>query len=116
MADKNSKNPFDIFKNTGTRHIAVKALGGAKIEIKNALTVEEEHTVRATAFAKQQTLNNSVVPNQSDLQISKTIAVSYLLIEPKMSVAEIGKLEGATKAINEIYSSYEKHKEETEGN
>ena len=116
MSNTKNENPFDIFSNVGTRHIKVKALNNAEVEIKKALTVSEEHAIKATAFAKQQTINNSVIPNQADLQLSKTFAVSYLLVNPKMTVTELGELSGAETAINEIYKSYEDYKAKKEGN
>jgi len=115
---KNNKksNPFDILTTVSTRHIEVKALRGAKVEIKNSLTVDEENHIKSIAFENQTVTNGSVVPNQSDLQLSKRRAVSYLLVEPKMTMSELGKLNGGMGAIDEIYKSYVEYQQETEGN
>lgn len=116
MADKTIKNPFDIFAESGTRHLTVKALNDAKVEIKNALSVEEEQNVKSTCFANQKASDGRVFPNQADLQLSKTQAVSYLLVEPKMTLSELGKLNGATEAIEEIYNAYMEQKLDKKGN
>jgi len=116
MAKETVKNPFDIFAESGTRHIEVKALNNAKVEIKTSLTVEQEQNIKATCFRNQETVGGRIVPNESDLSVSKTLAVSYLLVEPKMSLAELGKLNGATEAIVEIYDSYQKYKADKKGN
>lgn len=118
MAEKKKNdNPFNIFKDAGTRHIEVKALDGAKVEIKNALTVEQTNQVKATCYRNQEIVGTTAVPNQSDFMMSKIQAVSYLLVEPKMSMTELGKLEGADDAIAEIYDAYEEHrKEQHKGN
>ena len=114
--NKTPKNPFDILSDIGTRHIEVKALRGAKVEIKNSLTVDEENHIKSIAFENQTVANGSVIPNQADLQLSKRRAVAYLLVEPKMSMAELGKLNGGIGAINEIYIAYVEYQQETEGN
>lgn len=119
MAEKTEKkdtNPFNVFKDAGKRHIEVKALNGAKVEIKNALTVEQEQNIKSTSFARQETRNGRVMPNHADQQMSKTQAVSYLLVEPKMTIHELGQLNGATEAIDEIYEAYMEYKLDKKGN
>ena len=110
MAEKKQSNPFDIFNEVGTKNITVKALNNAKVEIKTALTVEQENNIKATRFAHQEVVDGKIYPNESDFQASKTQAVSYMLVSPKMTMLELGELHGATEAINEIYEAYIKER------
>jgi hypothetical protein len=48
--------------------------------------------------------------NPSDAAKSSIQAVSFLLVEPKMTVRELRELSGAEPAINEIYGAYLKQK------
>jgi len=117
MSDKTPKkttNPFDIFANEGTRHITVKALNNAKVEIKTALTVQEEQTVKSIMFSSQETVGGRVIPNQADANLARVKTVSMVLVEPKMTMTELGELHGANKAIDEIYDAYMEQREKLE--
>ena len=117
MSEKKiAKDPFDIFSESSTRHIKVKALKNAEVEIKNSLSISEEHDIKLTTYRNQTVEGSSVVPNQADLYRAKIQTVSMLLVSPKKTLSELGKLNGAGAVIEEIYESYLTHMDKQEGN
>jgi len=117
MAEKKqSKDPFDIFSESSTRFIKLKSLNNAEVEIKNALTVSEEHDVILTTYSNQMVEGITVLPNQADLYRSKIQIASMLLVSPKKSMTELGELNGGRAVIEELYENYMKFKKDTRGN
>jgi len=115
MENKKIKNPFDFLSQSGTRHVVIEALNSASIEIKNSLTIAEEQDIARTQFQNQEVTGTSVVPNQADAMFAKIQTVSIILVNPKMTIAELGELNGASEAIDEIFIAFHK-KGKTEGN
>jgi hypothetical protein len=117
MTEKKVKNPFEILSEmSGTRRIKVKALNNAEVEIKTSLTIAEEQDIMRTQFKNQEISGTSVIPNQADAMFAKIQTVSLILVEPKMTMTELGELTGASEAIDEIYVAYHKQKSKNEGN
>jgi len=107
---KKQSNPFDIFT-TSEQTITVDALGGAEVTIKTALTVAEQLKVDELLYANMGTTEDGrPFFNPADHAKAQVQAVSFLLIEPKMSVQQLNKLAGAEKAISEIYGKYLENK------
>lgn len=98
-------NVFDRFV-TDERTIAVEALDGAEVTIRE-LTVAERKRVDA------ELMKDAIVgekgqlrPKPSSYQNSQILAVSLGLVEPKMSIQKLEKLSaGAVDAIAEIYEA-----------
>jgi len=113
MAEKKVKNPFDFLsEKSATRHIKVKSLGSAEVEVKTALSVSDEQDIARTKFKNQESKDMAIVPNQADFALSKLQTVSLILVEPKMSMRELGDLVGGTKVIDEIYNEFHKYQNE----
>ena len=104
------ENPFEMFK-TEEIEITVEAMGGATVKIKTALSVAEQIRVDELNY-KNMGVTEDGRPffNPSDASKSSIQAVSFLLVEPKMTVAQLRELDGAEPAIDEIYSAYLKQK------
>lgn len=110
-------NPFDIFSEVGTRIVKIKALKNKEVTIQTTLTVDQEQTIRRIKFSNQEISGTSVIPNQADLAYSKRQLVSYILVEPKMTTTQLGDLNGADDAIEEIFISYLEYEDkQKEGN
>ncbi len=110
-------DPFDIFKSS-TVEVKVKELGGATVTIKTALSVAEQLKIDEIMYANMgANRNGRAFFNPADQAKSQVQAVSFLLVSPKKTIAELSNMEGATKAISEIYDAYldQLPKEATEG-
>ena len=107
---KEKNNPFDFLQESGTRHIKVKALNDAEVEIKTSLLVLDEQNIARTQFKNQVVSDTAVIPNQADIILAKIQTVSLILVNPKMSITELSELAGGTDAIDEIYAEFHKHR------
>ncbi|HIP50454.1 MAG TPA: hypothetical protein EYG94_00070 [Campylobacterales bacterium] len=104
------ENPFEMFK-TEEIEIVVESMGGATVKIKTALSVAEQIKLDELNYKNMgATDSGQAFFNPADASKSSIQAVSFLLIEPKMTVRELRELDGAEPAINEIYSAYLKQK------
>lgn len=101
-----NNNPFAKFEKLQTKKIQIKSLG-AMVEIKQALSIAEEEMVAKVRYENQGVNKEGrIVTNQASFLSSKILTVSLILVEPKMTTYELGKLVGAEEAIDEIFNAF----------
>jgi len=104
---KTQQNPFELFDTAKEVTIKVKELGNQEVTIKTSMTVAEQLKYEEILF-KNQTVSDTGMPsfNMADRVKAETFAVSAILVNPKMDMSELMKLNGADKAISEIFDKY----------
>jgi len=102
-----TQNPFELFDTAKEVTIKVKELGNQEVTIKTSMTVAEQLKYEEILF-KNQTVSDTGMPsfNMADRVKAETFAVSAILVNPKMDMSELMKLNGADKAISEIFDKY----------